>query len=99
MAPGLKRGTTQIALNLGNTAPGGLHPWAIYLGQCSRDEGVFGDPENYPPLRVSSKGTGQSNAIVAINTPISGSYFVSIQASPANSGLTVACGNLAAATT
>jgi hypothetical protein len=99
MAPGVKRGTTQVVLSLGNTAPGGLHPWAIHLGQCSQDEGVFGDPQNYPPLRVSSDGTGKSDAIVAINTPLSGSYFVSVQASPANSGLTVACGNLAAPTT
>jgi hypothetical protein len=99
MAPGVKRGTTQVALNLGNTAPGGMHPWAIHLGQCSQDEGVFGDPQNYPPLHVSADGTGHSNAIVAINTPISGSYFVSVQASPANSELTVACGNLAAPTT
>lgn len=99
MAPGSKRGTTQVALNLGNTAPGGLHPWAIHLGQCSADEGVFGEPQNYPPLRVSSDGTGASSATVAINTPASGNYFVSVQASPANSALTVACGNLAAPTT
>jgi len=99
MAPGTKRGTTQVVLNLGNTAPGGLHPWAIHLGQCSQDEGVFGEPQNYPPLRVSANGTGQANATVEINTPISGSYFVSVQASPANAGLTVGCGNLAAPTT
>ena len=99
MAPGTKRGTTQVVLNLGNTAPGGLHPWAIHLGQCSQDEGVFGEPQNYPPLHVSANGTGQANATVAINTPISGSYFVSVQASSANSELTVACGNLAAPTT
>ncbi len=99
MAPGIKRGTTQVELNLGNTAPGGVHPWAIHLGQCSQDEGVFGDPQNYPPLHVASDGTGRSSAIVAINTPMSGNYFVSVQASPANSELTVACGNLAAPTT
>jgi hypothetical protein len=99
MAPGTKRGTTQVVLNLGNTSPGGVHPWAIHLGQCNSDQGVFGDAQNYPPLRVSSDGTGLSSATVAINTPISGSYFVSVQASPANSGLTVACGNLAAPTT
>lgn len=98
MAPGVKRATTQVALKLGNTAPGGIHPWAIHLGQCGQDQGVFGDPQNYPPLQVSADGTGQSTAIVGINTPASGSYFVSVQASPANSGLTVACGNLAAPT-
>jgi hypothetical protein len=99
MAPGTRRGTTRVVLNLGNTAPGGLHPWAIHLGQCSRDEGVFGELQNYPPLQVRSDGTGRSDATVAINTPVSGSYFVSVQASSANSELTVACGNLAAPTT
>jgi hypothetical protein len=99
MAPGVKRGTTQVVLNLGNTSPGGVHPWAIHLGQCNSDEGVFGDLQNYPPLHVSSKGTGLSSATVAVNTPISGSYFVSVQASPANRELTIACGNLAAPTT
>lgn len=99
MAPGAKRGTTLITLKLGNTAPGGIHPWAIHLGQCNQDQGVFGEPQNYPPLQVSSKGTGDSNATVAISTPMAGSYFVSVQASPTNSELTVACGNLAAPTT
>ncbi len=99
MSPGVGRGTTQVALNLDNMAPGGVHPWAIHRGQCSQDQGVFGDPQNYPPLHVSTDGTGQSNAIVAISTPTSGSYFVSVQASAANSELTVACGNLAAPTT
>ncbi len=99
MAPGTKRGTTQVVLNLGNTAPGGLHPWAIHLGQCNMDDGVFGQPENYPPLQVSANGTGLSSATVAINTPTTGNYFVSVQASPANHGLTVACGNMAAPNT
>ena len=99
MAPGRKQGTTQIVLRLANTSPGGLHPWAIHLGQCSADEGVFGAFENYAPLRVDSKGTGVSNATVAINTPSTGKYFVSVQASPGNPTLTVACGNLAAPTT
>ena len=99
MAPGAKRGTTEVELKLANTAPGGLHPWAIHLGQCGADEGVFGARDNYSPLRVGSDGEGVSNAIVAINTPVTGNYFVSVQASGANRNLTVACGNLAAPTT
>ena len=99
MAPGAKRGTTQILLRLGNTSPGGVHPWAIHLGQCGADEGVFGALDSYSPLLVGSDGTGVSNATVAINTPSSGDYFVSVQASPQNQQLTVACGNLAAPTT
>jgi hypothetical protein len=98
MAPGSKRGTTEILLRLGNTSPGGVHPWAIHLGQCGSDEGVFGALESYPPLLVGSDGTGDSMATVALNTPTGGDYFVSVQASPQNRQLTVACGNLAAPT-
>ena len=98
MAPGAKRGTTEVVMKLGNTSPGGVHPWAIHLGQCGEDEGVFGALEDYPPLRVGADGTGSSRARVALDTPSAGDYFVSVQASPANHDLTVACGNLAAPT-
>jgi hypothetical protein len=98
MAPGVKRGTTEVVMKLGNTSPGGVHPWAIHLGQCGEDEGVFGALEDYPPLRVGADGTGSSKASVALDTPSAGDYFVSVQASPANHDLTVACGNLAAPT-
>jgi hypothetical protein len=99
MAPGEKRGTTEVVMKLGNTSPGGVHPWAIHRGQCGADQGVFGALEDYPPLRVGSDGTGSSKATVALDTPSGGDYFVSVQASPANHDLTVACGNLAAPTT
>jgi hypothetical protein len=99
MAPGTKRGTTEVILKLANTAPGGVHPWAIHRGQCSADNGVFGAFDNYAPLRVGSDGKGISSATVAVDTPAVGNYFVSVQASPANRTLTVACGNLAAPTT
>ena len=32
MAPGVKQETTQVVLKLGNTSPGGIHPWAIHRG-------------------------------------------------------------------
>lgn len=98
MSPGSKRGTTHVTLKVANSSPGGLHPWAIHLGQCGADEGVFGALDNYQPLSVSSDGTGLATAIVGLDTPITGNYFVSVQASAANSGITVACGNLAAPT-
>lgn len=99
MAPGVKRGTTEVTMKLGNTSPGGVHPWAIHRGQCGADKGVFGAQEDYPPLRVDADGTGSSTATVALDTPSGGDYFVSVQASPTNNDLTVACGNLAAPTT
>lgn len=98
MAPGVKRGTTEVVMRLGNTTPGGVHPWAVHLGQCGADKGVFGAMEDYPSLRVGADGTGSSRATVALDTPSEGDYFVSVQASPANHDLTVACGNLAAPT-
>jgi hypothetical protein len=98
MAPGVKRGTTQVVLRLGNTSPGGVHPWAVHRGQCGADEGVFGALDTYSPLHVGANGTGESSAIVTLATPATGSYFVSVQASDANRDLTVACGNLAAPT-
>lgn len=99
MAPGVQRGTTEVVVKLGNTSPGGVHPWAIHVGQCGADEGVFGAPQDYPPLRVGADGTGSSMATVALVTPTAGDYFVSVQASSTNHELTVACGNLAAPTT
>jgi hypothetical protein len=98
MAPGVRRGTTQVTMNIGNTSPGGVHPWAIHLGQCGEDEGVFGALEDYPPLTIGANGMGTSRATVALVTPSTGDYFVSVQASAANRELTVACGNLAAPT-
>jgi hypothetical protein len=98
MSPGSKQGTTHVMLKVANSSPGGLHPWAIHLGQCGADEGVFGALDNYQPLSVSSDGTGLSSANVGVETPTTGSYFVSVQASAANNGMTVACGNLAAPT-
>lgn len=91
--------STADVLKLGNTSPGGVHPWGIHLGLCGADAGVFGALDNYAPLRVGSDGTGTSSATVALNTPITGNDFVSVQGSPANRTLTVACGNLAAPTT
>jgi len=99
MAPGTKRGTTDIVMKLGNTSPGGVHPWALHRGQCGVDEGVFGVAADYAPLNVGSDGTATSSATVALDTPTTGSYFVSVQASPENRTLIVACGNLAAPTT
>jgi hypothetical protein len=98
MAPGTKPGTTQLLLNVANSTPGGVHPWAVHLGQCGADEGVFGALENYQPLTVGSDGKGASSASVALVAPAAGNYFVSVKASAANDETTIACGNFAAPT-
>ena len=59
MAPGPKRGTTNVTLNLANASPGGLHPWEARLGPCGvgMGDGVFGG--------VVHASTANSETIVA----------------------------------
>lgn len=97
MAPGQNGTGTSVTLNLANASPGGLHPWAVHLGQCgaAMDYGVFGPSEAYQPLKVASDGRANGTATVPLQTPRTGSYFVVIRASAANSETIVACGNLA----
>jgi hypothetical protein len=96
MAPGTKRGTTDIVMRLGNTSPGGVHPWAIHRGQCGADEGVFGSADSYHALKVDGQGRASAEATLPIVMPRDGRYYVSVGASAANASTIVACGNLAA---
>jgi hypothetical protein len=95
MTPGSNSGNTDVALNLANAAPGGVHPWQVRRGQCGADEGVFGPPEAYKSLRVDDKGRGSGLVTVPVAIPANGMYFVSVSASTANAETIVACGNLA----
>jgi hypothetical protein len=97
MDPGPSFTTTNITLNLVNASPGGLHPWAVHLGQCGvgMDAGVFGLSEAYRPLMVESDGHATGIATVLLPTPMIGTYFVVVHASVVNSETIVACGNLA----
>jgi hypothetical protein len=95
MAPGSNSGNTTVSLRLANAAPGGLHPWAVHRGQCGADQGVLGPSDAYTPVKVSDDGRGSASATLPLKTPTAGSYFVSVRASAANGGTTVACGNLA----
>jgi len=95
MAPSAAGGKTTVTLDISNAAPGGIHPWAVYLGQCGTDNGLFGSAEAYPPVKIESDGHGSAVATIQVETPTSGSYFVSVRASAANRETVVACGNLA----
>jgi hypothetical protein len=95
MAPGTKAGYTEVDLNLANATPGGVHPWQVHYGQCGMDQGLFGAAEAYQPARVNKDGRATSVAAVALDAPVTGSYFVIVHASAANAETTVACGNLA----
>ena len=95
MAPATKAGNTTVVLDIGNATPGGLHPWQLHRGQCGADEGVFGAADLYHAAKVGRDGRATSSATVPIETPTTGSYFVTVGASAANDAMTVACGNLA----
>ncbi|MEP6691174.1 MAG: hypothetical protein ABJD07_08450 [Gemmatimonadaceae bacterium] len=95
MQPGRTTGTTDLSLNIGNATPGGLHPWQVRRGQCGMDEGVVASAESYKPVKIGDNGRGSVTATIPMLTPTSGNYFVTVQASAANSETIVACGNLA----
>jgi hypothetical protein len=95
MAPSSDSGNTTVFLKVANAAPGGVHPWAVHRGQCGADQGVFGPSEAYKPIKVGDDGRASASATVPLETPATGPYFVSVQASAANAQTIVACGNLA----
>ena len=95
MQPGKSAGQTSVSLSIANATPGGTHPWQVHRGQCNADEGVFGESAAYSSVKVGDDGKGSSNATIAVTTPTSGNYFVTVQASAANPETVVACGNLA----
>lgn len=95
MTPGGDAGVTHVTLDLTNATPGGVHPWEVRYGQCNSDEGLFGAPSVYGPIKVGNDGRAHASANVELHTPTSGRYFVQVTASAANSGTIIACGNLA----
>lgn len=94
MAPAAE-GRTAISITLENATAGGVHPWQVHRGECGADEGVLGAPDAYHAMEVGDDGRAAGSATLALPTPATGRYFVSVQASRENPGLVVACGNLA----
>lgn len=99
MQPGTNGDGTRFSLLLANATPGGLHPWQMHRGRCGADEGVVGAASDYGTIRIGEDGRGVAAATLPLQTPTSGTYFVTVQASPTNLGTVVACGNLAPPTT
>lgn len=95
MAPGSSEGNTTVTLSVANATPGGRHPWSLHRGQCGDDQGVFGSPDAYKAIEIGGDGRATASARVPLETPTSGSYFVSVRASAANSETIIGCGNLA----
>jgi len=95
MQPGRTTGDTDFSVGVDNATPGGVHPWQVHRGQCGSDEGVLGSADAYKAIKIDDDGRGKATATVVMTTPTSGRYFVTVQASEANSETVVACGNLA----
>jgi len=95
MQPSRNTTDTDFSVNIANATPGGLHPWQVHRGQCGADDGVLGSADAYRSIKVGDDGRGAATARVAMPTPASGSYFVTVKASAANAEVVVACGNLA----
>ncbi len=93
--PGEKQGTTDVSIQLANAAPGGIHPWAVHVGTCGQDQGVFGNPDAYQPLKVGSDGKVSATTTIPMQAPTTGAYFVIVHASEQNTQTTLACGNMA----
>ena len=96
MQPNNKNGAaTDLSLTIANATPGGVHPWQVHRGQCGTDDGLVGAASSYPSIKIGSDGRGSALATIAMTTPTTGSYFVTLLASNVNSETVLACGNLA----
>jgi hypothetical protein len=95
MSPSSKRGATEVTLALSNATEGGEHPWQVHMGRCGEDQGILGSADAYSAAKVGGNGRAESRATLEVETPVSGDYFVMVNASTGNAMTTVACGNLA----
>jgi hypothetical protein len=86
---------TQAHVDIANAVPGGVHPWHVHRGRCGSDQGIFGPPDAYRPLKVESNGRANSTATLTVPFPKAGDFFVNVHASSKNMRTIVACGNLA----
>ena len=96
MGPDEKNAERTVAhVDVLNAVPGAVHPWHIHRGRCGADQGIFGPPAAYTPVKVGDKGRASSEAELTVPTPKTGEFFVNVHASAKNMRTIVACGNLA----
>src|SRR5579862_2155835 len=82
-------------VSITNAAPQGVHPWHVFQGQCGDSGVVVGTASAYPLLNVDNDGRASASAMLPLELPTSGAYYVVVNASAANMQTVVACGNLA----
>jgi hypothetical protein len=86
---------TLVGIQIQNASPGGIHPWAVHVGDCGTDMGLFGGTGDYPPLHVGGDGTANAHTTLSKPLPSGGKYYVTVQASASNPNTTIACADLA----
>lgn len=86
---------SEAHVEIENAAPGGQHPWHVHVGQCGSDQGIYGEADAYPILKVGGDGKADATAKLDLPMPTTGQYFINVHASRTNMGTIVACGNLA----
>ncbi len=90
---GKVKGTSAEVMISGDQADA-MRPWHVHKGSCGNDQGIFGSPSAYKPIKVGSDGKGNSKATLSMPLPDSGSYFVNVHSSMSDLKTIVACGNL-----
>jgi hypothetical protein len=86
---------THVSITIDNATPGGVHPWAVHIGRCGSDDGVFGTSSGLEPLEVDRDGEASASGTLTVRPTEGENYFVSVLAAPSNRDLVVACANLA----
>jgi hypothetical protein len=94
MSPGQAMGTTVVTLRLKGATPGTFN-WHVHVGRCG-DHGtaLLGDKSAYPPVRVSSSGTGTARVTLPVEPPSGGNYYVALHPQNGGEDQVVACANL-----
>jgi hypothetical protein len=76
-------------------APGAHLPWHIHRGRCATGGPMVGPALSYEPLAPLADRTASRSATLPLTLPPGEPYYVDIHPSPDQTGVAVACGDLA----
>jgi hypothetical protein len=60
--------------------PGAQFTWAVHLGGCSHDRGIFGSPALFKPLVADTAGRASETVSLQLGFPNRGDYFARVAA-------------------
>jgi hypothetical protein len=83
-----------ITINLNGLTAGATHSWRVFEGKCGGAGPMFGTAAAYPDFTVSSTGTAQASATLAMALDEAKTYNVRIYATPGDMNTVAACGDL-----